>query len=350
MTPTVQTLNGNAYLLLQVDPGESDEVAKQLVELDRSAVPYATAVWGPWDVVARVTLKNLSELLGFVDRLRAKTEKRIIRTETWCIRSDQERILPVEKSDMLAFVMLRVDPKNEGIDGVLDFICKRQTSSDDAKVLHAAGVLGPYDIATTVSYSSDAALMNLVMNRFQGRGRDKYGIKDTLTIPSIAGMLHPYSGRRPHHLSEEATKLAAFGIRFVDNFSDAASEIEQARRCYAHGLFTACVFHLMRATEIGLNAVFKSLNSNKNPGQNWGQIINDMKGEINQRQGLAPEEKKFFDSVLTSLTVFKDSWRNPTMHREYSFDEGPAAMAFDAVRGFMATISSRMDQKGDPSR
>src|SRR4051794_33176792 len=60
-----QRLNGHAYLLLEVLPGTSDRVAKTLAE--SSAVPYAAAVWGPWDVVARVTLGNLNELLKFVD-------------------------------------------------------------------------------------------------------------------------------------------------------------------------------------------------------------------------------------------------------------------------------------------
>jgi hypothetical protein len=248
MTRVAQRLNGHAYLLLEVEPGASDQVANQLVQLNPTAVPYAAAVWGPWDVVARVMLRNLSELLNFVDDLRIKTENRIIRTETWCIRSDQEELAPVEKSDQLAFVMLRVNPGHGKLREVLKYVCKPSTKSDDAKVLHAAGVLGPYDIATTVSYSSDVALTNLVMNQFQEQGR-RLGIKDTLTIPSIAGMLYPESSRRPrgHHLSQEARSLAAFGANFEIRFPAAANEVEQAGGCYAHGFGTACVFHLMRA-------------------------------------------------------------------------------------------------------
>jgi hypothetical protein len=341
-----QRLSGHAYLLLEVMPGTSDRVAETLVKLNSSAVPYAAAVWGPWDVVARVTLKNPSELLEFVDDLQSKTKNRIIRTETWCIRSDQEHGSSIEKLDQLAFVMLRVDPRKGDLKKALNFVYEPPAANGDAKVLHAAGVLGPYDIATTVGYSSDVALTDLVMNHFQDGG-SRFGITNTLTIPSIVGMLYPDGGRRTHHLSEEAIRLAAFGVKFRDNFSDAAKEVEQARRCYAHGLFTACVFHLMRATELGLNAVFKSLHSKKDAGQNWGKILGDMKKEIDQRNWDDPERKMFFDSVHALLTSFKESWRNPTMHPEYSYDESLARNAFDGVRGFMFTISSRMNQKGD---
>jgi hypothetical protein len=358
MKQVVQRLNGHAYLLLEVEPGASNEVANQLVELNRAAVPYAAAVWGPWDVVARVTLKNLGELLKFVDDLRIKTENRIIRTETWCIRSDQEQLASIENSDQLAFVMLRVDPGHGRLINVLNYVCEPSTSSDGAKVLHAAGVLGPYDIATTVGYRSDAALTNLVMNRFQERGR-RLGIKDTLTIPSIAGMLYPENNRRPKSLSQEARELATFRADFETSFPAAAGEVEQARLCYAHGLGTACVFHLMRATEVGLNAVLASLkieNPTRDAGRNWGAILKQIRDEIDQRNKktpsgwVDPKEKKFFSSVHATLSAFKTSWRNPTMHHEYSYSGDEAKEVFNSVRNFMNAVASHMDQNGQPAK
>jgi class 3 adenylate cyclase len=174
---------GEAYILLEVEPGASDAVASQLVRLDR-AVAYAAAVWGPWDVIARVTMNRYEDLLLFIDRLRTELSK-VRRTETWCVRNDQPHYETSKQADRLAFVMLRIDPSQATPQVVLSDLC-RSAEQEGIQVRHVAGVLGPYDVAATVYYDNDSALRSLVMGSFQ----EKRAVKDTLTIPSIEGMVY----------------------------------------------------------------------------------------------------------------------------------------------------------------
>jgi class 3 adenylate cyclase/DNA-binding Lrp family transcriptional regulator len=183
-TPGI-TRTGDAYVLLEVDPAASSMVAQRIVEMNGSNAQYAAAVWGMWDVIARVTLNQYNELLLSIDRLRGEI-KRIRRTETWCIRNDQPHYENERVAQHLAFVMLRINPAQASAEFILAELCNA-AEEDGIQIRHVAGVLGPYDIVATVHYEDDAALRNLVMERFQQRS----GVQHTLTIPSIRGMVYP---------------------------------------------------------------------------------------------------------------------------------------------------------------
>jgi hypothetical protein len=99
-----------------------------------------------------------------------------------------------------------------------------------------------------------------------------------------------------------------------------------------------------------------SLGIAKDAGRNWGGILAEIKNEIDRRNKEVPSkwtdsnEKKFFSSVHASLSAFKTSWRNPTMHHEHSYSEDDARNIFIAVRSIMKAIASRMDEDGQPTR
>jgi DNA-binding Lrp family transcriptional regulator len=185
-------------------------------------VQCAAAVWGPWDVVARVKTTNVNQLLKFIDQLR-KGNNDIDRTETWWIRRDQPRRELPGLPDRLAFVMLRVGPRADVTNAIEEVFA---TSNDDARVWHVAGVLGSYDIATMIGYEDDAALTQLVMNRLQ----TLHGIIDTLTIPTIAGMVYPEGRPKRHRLAGD------FGTDFEKKFPRAAHEVSLASKAYAANL------------------------------------------------------------------------------------------------------------------
>jgi hypothetical protein len=342
---------GNAYLLLEVTPGASDEVAKQLTEIAPSAVPCAAAVWGPWDVVARATLGSLQELLDFVDALRLKTDKRVLRVETWWIRDDQEHQEQAAELDRLAFVMLRV---NSNPDEVLKYV-RRPTGIDGAGVSHAAAVLGSYDIATTIRYRDDVALTTLVMRRFQQEGR-RLGIRDTLTIASIVGMVYPIASDKPNkqELARSARELSAVGEEFEQKFPRAAREVEAAAELYATGFATECVFRLMRALEAPLKSVAACLGVSISEKQNWGDILRQIETEVDRRNKATPakwsdrDDQQIFSTMLISLSACKVLWRNPTMHLESNYNINEANEIFKAVRSLLSIIASRMDEEGRP--
>ena len=176
---------GEAYILLEVIPGTSDQVVTKLSGLGTDSVPYAAAVWGPWDVVARVTKDSFDDLLNFIDQIR-NTISSVRRTETWCIRNDQPHFETSISIGRLAFIMLTIDSSQQSPATILSNI--RSTAEDDKiKINHVAGVLGPYDIAATVRYDDEDELKHIVMEYFQ----KNRAVKHTLTMPSITGMVHP---------------------------------------------------------------------------------------------------------------------------------------------------------------
>ena len=70
------------------------------------------------------------------------------------------------------------------------------------------------------------------------------------------------------------TEKALDGI-IRDRFDKAVCEITDARICYALGRYTACVFHLMWASEVAIKAIYKTLGlSAPNLSDSWGTYSN----------------------------------------------------------------------------
>lgn len=140
-----------------------------------------------------------------------------------------------------------------------------------------------------------------------------------------------------------------FGEDIRDRFPSTAFEIDEAGKCFALGRWTACVFHLMRVMEIGIQATARNLgvpDPAKPSERNWGAILRAINEAISQKSPGA--EKDFLQSTYALLDAVRNAWRNATMHVENKYIEEEAADIFGAVRGFMRRIASVFDEKGDP--
>lgn len=139
-----------------------------------------------------------------------------------------------------------------------------------------------------------------------------------------------------------------FGEPVRDYYQSAIYEIDEAGKCLALARPTASVFHLMRAIEVGLNAVRKHLRvpePTSPPKNNWGIQLNQIRDKI---RGLNGKEADYFNGVAASLDSIKGAWRNPTMHVENKYTDDEAEHIFALVKGFMVMIASRFDENGDP--
>jgi hypothetical protein len=120
-------------------------------------------------------------------------------------------------------------------------------------------------------------------------------------------------------------------------------EIEDAGRCLALGLGTAAVFHLMRILEFGLKELAKMLDIAYAPG--WEPYIDQIKARIktrDQQEGVGWKiDKAFLSRLLGDFQVYKEAWRNPTMHGErYSIAD--AENALRAVRSFLQRLAPHL--------
>lgn len=147
-----------------------------------------------------------------------------------------------------------------------------------------------------------------------------------------------------------------FGSGVSSQFPSAAYEIEEAAKCLAVGRSTAAVFHLMRVMEVGIYAVARCLgipDPVKGSDKNWGKILRKIQdarlSKNNAPNGWAdPTNAAYFDASHATLDAVRNAWRNTTMHVENKYTTEEAENIFVAVRGFMMSLASRMDEQGLP--
>lgn len=133
----------------------------------------------------------------------------------------------------------------------------------------------------------------------------------------------------------------------VDGFPGAAKELVRAGNCFAFGEYAACVFHNMRTMEIALKALYRCLGLAPRASSNWGNILREIRGEI-QNRGVAFQAASEFLDLAATLAAVKDGWRNAGLHVDASHSEMDAKRIYEAVLHFMGKISCVMDEKGLP--
>lgn len=148
-----------------------------------------------------------------------------------------------------------------------------------------------------------------------------------------------------------------FGDDVYEKFKSARYDIKEAGNAFAFQLYTACVFHLMRAAEHGLRAlandrqvqlttrsgspfpldmgtwedVLRGLTDALEAVTNWGRPMGEIKTQAT----------RFYTDAIEEARAIKE-WRNPTMHTRAEYRQGGAEQILDHVERFMVTLSSRI--------
>ena len=134
-------------------------------------------------------------------------------------------------------------------------------------------------------------------------------------------------------------------------FPGIVDEVEEAGKCLALGRNTACVFHLMRIMECGLQAFGGTLNDpsldpRRNPS--WDAILEKCDRELAKRRRERPAEwnanDRFFAAATANLRAVKEAWRNPTMHIDRSYDGEQAREIYLLTRVFMRHLAGGLPQ------
>lgn len=103
---------------------------------------------------------------------------------------------------------------------------------------------------------------------------------------------------------------APFGQVVDDACLKAAEEISEAAQCPALQRNTACIFHLMRAMELGVARLAKAIGTGKPTEKVWVHILAD----INQCIQDLPKGAEWdrWSESGTNLYHVKQAWRNDT--------------------------------------
>lgn len=149
---------------------------------------------------------------------------------------------------------------------------------------------------------------------------------------------------------------ALYGTHVAERLPSANLDLEQAAKCLALDLPTACVMHLMRAIEIAVRAVRRSLGVGEpDPlkpnehgfGAEFGTIRDKIKANKNAPpRGWTPEKLAFYEELQAYLGGAKDAWRNHAAHASKSYSEAEARRIYDSVRSFMQHFATHLDERG----
>lgn len=133
-------------------------------------------------------------------------------------------------------------------------------------------------------------------------------------------------------------------------FPDAYAEIRSAGNAFAASLYTASVFHSMRAAELGLREVARSLNITfpfPIDLADWQNLIEKIESEIKNLSALPKgtekdRKTKFYSESAVHFRYFKDAWRIRVSHARETYSEAQALTVLNHVREFFDAIASEL--------
>ena len=136
-----------------------------------------------------------------------------------------------------------------------------------------------------------------------------------------------------------------FGLDVGEVFPRAAEDIFNAGTCYALGMNTACVFHLMRVMEHCVQRFGKKLKVSINPNQEpWHQIMLHVHKQIGVLPGgvratkAQNARKHKYATAASRLDHVRIAWRNEVMHPKTTYDEAEALELLISVKAFVSSI------------
>jgi HEPN domain-containing protein len=157
----------------------------------------------------------------------------------------------------------------------------------------------------------------------------------------------------PPHLATYYEAVDLVSERTGSRFSCASAELREAGTALAVGLATACVFHAMRAAELGLRVLAKDLEVSF-PDKSleltdWQPIIDQVESKvrlISQKPKTLQkdEDQQFYSSAAAQFRYFKDGWRVRAMHAREEYTESEAKRVLDHVRDFFETLAERLSE------
>ncbi len=157
-----------------------------------------------------------------------------------------------------------------------------------------------------------------------------------------------------HYPIEKVKLLLNLGSEWgviIEAFPDTEAEITSGTDCYASGLDTACVFHMMRAAEIGLRSVAAEnkikLSKNKPlTHAQWGEILSALERRVKHienttRAGAAKDASlSYYSGAQSHLRALRDKYRNSVMHAKRSFGDLEPRDAMFHTRSFLSGLAT----------
>lgn len=212
------------------------------------------------------------------------------------------------------------------------------------ETIHAALM----DMDLGVSAASADRVRELLKNYTRTpEGHYKFSVEDSDRIKAHAGQILARMGDEfrarvvlvvpPSKAAYYDPQLPDFAPDVLAKFANHTSDMFEAGNCFALGRNTACVFHLMRLTEAGVQAFGTKLGVTIAGELEWQKILdrlNPIIRAMNHRDPLTIQ----YAAIQSHLYNVKVAWRNAVMHPKETYDESEARDIFNHVRAFLAEL------------
>jgi hypothetical protein len=164
-------------------------------------------------------------------------------------------------------------------------------------------------------------------------------------------LIHSYTSeigaRRIYSIEQKSAKFYAdaeslFGTEVTTAFPTVRSDVSEAGKCRALGLWTACVMHLMRTLEVGLQGLARHYGVIH--AENWNMTLNELEAKLRaiKKKIDGADAERWAAEAGTHLRFLKNAHRNHAMHPLKIYDEEYAVEIFDGTRSFMRHLASRL--------
>jgi hypothetical protein len=134
-----------------------------------------------------------------------------------------------------------------------------------------------------------------------------------------------------------------FGEAVTKKFAKATDDIEEAGKCLAVQRPTACVFHLMRAMEIGVRVLGRKLKVSINVEvESWAKISDHIDGAIKLLPtNTTPRKRRKAELALVSanLSAVRIAQRNDVMHPKATYTQDQARNVYSTTSAFLAHLA-----------
>jgi hypothetical protein len=141
----------------------------------------------------------------------------------------------------------------------------------------------------------------------------------------------------PSSQAEFYDKKELFGSKVSERFPNLESDVVEAGNCLALGRGTACVFHLMRVMETGVQELGSFLGIGGAYEKNWQPILDGVNKAIRVLPHKGPHTAALSE-VAANLYSVKLAWRNEVMHPKATYTAEEAKDVLRQVKLFMGNL------------
>lgn len=156
----------------------------------------------------------------------------------------------------------------------------------------------------------------------------------------------------PNHRRKYFNPKSFLDDNVAKQFPGPYSEMDRAGESFAVGLFTASVFHAMRAVEVGLKAIAVRLEVElpvSIENADWEMLIRKIESKVQSMKDHPKSDDKadmlhFYSEACMQFRYFKDGWRVRVAHAKATYREPEAQVVLDHATEFFKTISAKLSE------